>query len=178
MRQTVADIGLSGEEEKWEMVLAIPKIYVKWNYVFQIKWRHGLANEVKLSRCLNLTLDNLPMSSIYYTYILKCNDGSKYYGHTSNLRKRLNEHAEGGVSFTRNKQPELVYYEKFSSRSEAFKREMQFKNGKTREETIEKLISSFPKANCQGFNSQTLKIKKQSSYNLCRPCGLHKLSAH
>jgi threonine-phosphate decarboxylase len=43
---------------------------------------------------------------------------------------------------------------------QAFKREMQFKNGKTRRTTIEKLIRSFPKAKCQGFNSQTLASKQ------------------
>ncbi len=85
--------------------------------------------------------------------MLKCNDGSRYYGHTSNLPKRLIEHNKGRVFSTKDKQPKLVYYEEFNSRSEAFMREMQFKNGKTRKETIEKLIASFPKAKCQGFNS-------------------------
>ena len=93
------------------------------------------------------------MDLIYYAYILKCNDGTKYYGHTTNLIKRLMEHAKGRVYSTKNKQPELVYYEELNSRSEAFRREAQFKNGKTRKKTIEELIDSFPKAKCQGFNS-------------------------
>ena len=94
------------------------------------------------------------MNSIYYFYILRCNGGTKYYGHTNNLTRRLVEHSKGRVCSTKNKQPvKLVYYEEFNSRSEAFEREMQFKNGKTRKETIEKLINSFPKAKCQGFNS-------------------------
>ena len=63
------------------------------------------------------------------------------------------EHAKGRVYSTKNKQPELVYYEELNSRSEAFRREAQFKNGKTRKKTIEELIDSFPKAKCQGFNS-------------------------
>lgn len=95
------------------------------------------------------------MKEIYYFYILKCNDGTKYYGHTNNLTKRLNDHKEGQVYYTKNKQPKLIYYEELSSRIKAFRREMQFKNGKMRKETIDKLIDYFSRAKCQGFNSQT-----------------------
>ncbi|MBM3253321.1 MAG: GIY-YIG nuclease family protein [Candidatus Omnitrophica bacterium] len=98
---------------------------------------------------------------MYYTYILECNNGNKYYGHTNNLAQRLRDHTRGKVFSTRNKQPKLVYYKEFNSCSEAFKREMQFKNGKTRKKTIERLIKSFPKAKCQGFNSQTLLERKR-----------------
>ena len=103
-----------------------------------------------------LTLDILHMRQIYYTYILKCDDGTKYYGHTNSLSNRLKEHQKGRIHSTKKKQPELVYYEEFDSRSDAFKREMQLKNGRTRKSSIEKLIAKFPKAKCQGFNSQTL----------------------
>ena len=102
------------------------------------------------------------MGTIYYFYILKCNSGTKYYGHTNNLNERLKGHIKGRVPATRNKQPILVYYEEFNSRSEAYKREMQFKNGKTRKESIAKLINSFPKTKCQGFNSQTPLTSKMS----------------
>ena len=66
------------------------------------------------------------------------------------------------------KYPELVYYEEFDLRSGAFKREMQFKNGKTRKSTIEQLINDFPKSKCQGFNSHS---------DLCS-LSLHKSPAH
>jgi len=69
------------------------------------------------------------MKTTYFTYILQCNDGTKYYGHTNKLAERLKDHRNGSISFTKDKQPELVYYEEFNSCSEAFKREMQFKNG-------------------------------------------------
>jgi len=94
------------------------------------------------------------MGEIFYTYILRCNDNSKYYGHTNNLSERLKDHLNGNVRFTKNKQPQLVYYKEFYSRSEAFKRERQFKNGKTRKTTIDKLIANFSVAKCQGFNSR------------------------
>jgi len=118
---------------------------------------------VNISLQAELTLDILPMNSTYYFYILKCNDSKRYYGHTNSLINRFLEHQKGRVYFTKNKQPlELVYYEKFDSRPEAFRREMQFKSGKTRKETIENLIASFPKAKCQGFNSHVQEEKVQS----------------
>ncbi|MBM3251780.1 MAG: GIY-YIG nuclease family protein [Candidatus Omnitrophica bacterium] len=96
----------------------------------------------------------MKMNSIYYFYILKCDDGTKYYGHTDNLEERFKKHLKGQVVSTKNKRPlELAYWEELETRSEAFKREMQFKNGKTRKETIDQLIDSFPKTKCQGFNS-------------------------
>lgn len=67
------------------------------------------------------------MNQIYYAYILQCDDKTKYYGHTNNLIEHIKDHIRGRVCSTRNKQPELVYYEEFNSRSQAFKREMQFK---------------------------------------------------
>jgi putative endonuclease len=94
------------------------------------------------------------MNEKYFFYILKCYDGTKYFGHTNNLTNRFGFHKKGFVAYTRNRRPiELVYFEEFSERSQAFKREMQFKNGKTRKETIENLINSFSRAKCQGFNS-------------------------
>ena len=111
----------------------------------------------------------MKMNSIYYFYILKCSDGTKYYGHTNNLEERLKDHLTGQVLSTKDKRPlELAYWEELETRSEAFKREMQFKNGKTRKETIEKLIDSFPKAKCQGFNSDKQVMSSCGLHNLCR----------
>ena len=102
------------------------------------------------------------MNTKYYFYILKCNNGNKYYGHTNNLTKRLIDHSKGRVQFTKNKRPvKLVYYKEFNSCSEAFNLEMQFKNGKTRKESIQKLIDSFPMQNVKG-----LIRRRPSAYNL------------
>ena len=111
---------------------------------------------MNVSLRLNLTLDILRMATKYCFYILSCQDGDKYYGHTDNLARRLDSHLKGRVKSTRGRRPlRLSYFEEFDSRSAAFKREMQFKNGKTRKETIEKLIELFPAAKCQGFNSHS-----------------------
>ena len=95
------------------------------------------------------------MKSNYYFYILNCNTQERYYGHTNNLKRRLSDHCNGRVRSTKVKRSvELVYFEEMDSRSEAFRREMQFKNGRTRKEKIEELIKSFSKKKCQGFNSR------------------------
>jgi len=108
----------------------------------------------------------------YYFYILQCNNKHQYYGHTQNIAQRLKEHRKGKVRPTKSRKPlELVYFEEFSSRSEAFRREMQCKNGKTRKKTIDKLILGFPEEKCQGFNSQAA-----SPTTYVR--SLHKSSAH
>ncbi|HEY0220735.1 MAG TPA: GIY-YIG nuclease family protein [Candidatus Paceibacterota bacterium] len=68
----------------------------------------------------------------YHVYILKCSDNSLYTGITTNLEKRLREHnglALGGAKYTRAHRPvELVYVEKYPTRSEALKREHEIKN--------------------------------------------------
>jgi len=111
----------------------------------------------------------------YYFYILQCNNKHQYYGHTQNIAQRLKEHRKGKVRPTKSRKPiKLVYFEEFSSRSEAFRREMQCKNGKTRKKTIDKLILGFPKEKCQGFNSQTA---SSTAYVRSRR-SLHKSSAH
>jgi len=92
----------------------------------------------------------------HYFYILECTNSNKYYGHTNNLARRIEEHNKGEVKSTKNKRPiRLVYFEEFDSRKDACRYEMKFKNGKTRKETINKLIDRFAKSKCQGFNSQT-----------------------
>ena len=93
-------------------------------------------------------------NDIYYFYILQCCDNTRYYGHTNDLAERINKHENGCTPSTRNKGPlRLIYFEEFSSRVDAYRRERQFKNGRTRKKSIEKIIASFPQEKCQGFNS-------------------------
>ena len=73
----------------------------------------------------------------HYVYVLRCVDGSLYTGYTTDIDKRLIEHnGEGGTvtarsagaRYTRGRRPvELVYYEKFATRSEATQREYKIK---------------------------------------------------
>ncbi|KZL90038.1 GIY-YIG nuclease family protein [Clostridium magnum] len=72
-----------------------------------------------------------------YVYILKCSDGTLYTGYTNNLKKRLEVHNRGkGAKYTRCRLPvELVYFEEYSTKSEATKREYAIKQ-LTRESKI------------------------------------------
>ncbi len=78
---------------------------------------------------------------MYYTYILKCGDGTLYCGYTADLKKRLDTHNRGeGAKYTASRLPvELVYFEELDSKSQAMKRECQIKK-LTRSEKL-KLIA-------------------------------------
>lgn len=65
-----------------------------------------------------------------YTYIVRCADGTLYTGWTNCLEKRMRAHNGGknGAKYTKTKRPViLVYYEGFSTKEEAMKREYQIK---------------------------------------------------
>ena len=64
-----------------------------------------------------------------YTYIVKCSDGTFYTGWTNNLEKRLRDHNAGkGAKYTKSRRPvELVYYETFSQKEDAMRREYAIK---------------------------------------------------
>lgn len=77
---------------------------------------------------------------MYYIYILKCSDNTFYCGYTNDLAKRLKAHNEGkGAKYTRCRLPaELIYFEKFETKSDALRRECEIKKLKRREK--ERLI--------------------------------------
>ena len=66
---------------------------------------------------------------MYFVYILKCLDGSLYTGSTNNIEKRFKSHLEGkGGKYTRSHKPvKIIYEEKFKTKSDALKREMEIK---------------------------------------------------
>jgi putative endonuclease len=84
----------------------------------------------------------------YHVYIVKCSDGSFYTGITNDLERRLDQHNGlrwGGAKYTRGKGPvHLMYVEKFSTRSEAAKREWDIKHTLNREDK-ENLINGATK---------------------------------
>ncbi len=67
--------------------------------------------------------------SMFYAYILKSMTQNRYYyGSTSDLNRRINEHNSGRVKSTKARRPcELHYYEAYRTRSEAQRRERFFK---------------------------------------------------
>src|SRR5437763_1174771 len=65
----------------------------------------------------------------FFTYILRCADGSLYVGHIHDLRERLKAHDDGrGASWTACRRPvELAYHEAHDSEAQAVARERQLK---------------------------------------------------
>lgn len=81
-----------------------------------------------------------------YTYILKCSDGSLYTGWTNHLEQRITAHQSGqGARYTRSRRPvELVYWERFATKSEAMRREAAIKRMSRKDKLL--LICGFTQA--------------------------------
>lgn len=66
---------------------------------------------------------------INYVYIVECSDHSYYTGWTTNLERRIKAHNQGnGAKYTRARRPvKLIYFEEFSNKNLALKREYAIK---------------------------------------------------
>ena len=65
---------------------------------------------------------------MYYVYVLKSKTGKFYYGFTSNLKQRLEEHQKGYNVSTRGEQWQLVYFEGYLAKNDALRRERNLKD--------------------------------------------------
>ncbi len=85
-----------------------------------------------------------------YVYIVKCNDGTLYTGWTTDIDKRIKAHNDGvGAKYTKSRLPvSLMYFEEFSDKSDALKRECAIKKRK-REEKIALFDKKFSKKGLQ-----------------------------
>ena len=76
----------------------------------------------------------------YFVYLLGSYKGKKlttYAGYTNNLKKRLNLHNSGkGAKFTKGRIWKIMYYEKYSTKSEAILRECYIKKNRKLRNTI------------------------------------------
>ncbi|MDD4150562.1 MAG: GIY-YIG nuclease family protein [Bacteroidales bacterium] len=72
---------------------------------------------------------------MFYVYVIACEGGSNYIGHTDDLRRRWQEHKSGkGADWTKTHKPRyIIHHEIFNSREEAVKREKELKTGFGRE---------------------------------------------
>jgi len=78
----------------------------------------------------NAVANKAILSSNWYVYIVRCNDGTLYTGIAKDLKRRMTEHnsENGGAKYTRFRRPvELVYSERTESRSDALRLENQVK---------------------------------------------------
>lgn len=67
----------------------------------------------------------------FFIYIVECADKSLYTGYTLNIEKRVSEHnaSKLGAKSLRGKLPvKLVYSEKFPTKSQALRREIEIKS--------------------------------------------------
>ena len=75
-------------------------------------------------------------------YIIRCSDESLYTGITTDVSRRLEQHAEGkGAKYFRGRRPKLlVYLETGHNRSSASKREIELK--RLRRSDKDRLVAS------------------------------------
>jgi predicted GIY-YIG superfamily endonuclease len=66
---------------------------------------------------------------VFFTYMLRCNDGSFYVGHTEDLENRMEQHQSGALGgYTASRLPvSLEWSQVFPTRDEAFDAERQIK---------------------------------------------------
>jgi putative endonuclease len=66
----------------------------------------------------------------FFVYIIQSQvDQSLYIGQTGNLQDRLSRHNQGRSKYTKTRRPwEIVYFEEFTTRSQAVKREAELKS--------------------------------------------------
>jgi tRNA/rRNA methyltransferase len=70
------------------------------------------------------------MARPFFTYMLRCADGSYYVGHTDDVERRIAQHASGPSSgYTETRLPvQLAWFEEFPTREEAKAAEAQVRN--------------------------------------------------
>jgi len=70
------------------------------------------------------------MALPFFTYMLRCADGSYYVGHTDDIARRVSQHEVGAVAgYTATRLPiRFVWFEEFPTREEAKAAELQIKN--------------------------------------------------
>jgi len=74
-------------------------------------------------------------AALYFVYVLQNSEGRLYIGLTTDLERRVQEHQENKGGWTSGRGPwKLIYYESFSDRSEAMRRERNLKRGRANQE--------------------------------------------
>jgi tRNA/rRNA methyltransferase len=98
----------------------------------------------------------------FFTYILRCADGSYYTGHTDDLETRVAQHQAGTIpGYTHERRPiELVWNSEFDTRAEALSSEMQIKGWSRRKK--EALIAE----DWDGLKSASVSVGAPASASL------------
>lgn len=108
-----------------------------------------------------LILNRIQMQD-FYVYILLCNDGSFYTGHTDNIEMRMSQHEQGLYPrcYTASRLPvRLVFVQETSSRAEALEAEMEIK-GWTRKKKQALIDNDFEAINALTISGVRRKLMK------------------
>ena len=79
------------------------------------------------------------MDRYFYTYLLRCRDGTYYAGHTDDIDLRMAQHTTGALGgYTSRRLPvTLVWSDRFQTRDEAFTAERKLKGwGRAKKEAL------------------------------------------
>lgn len=78
---------------------------------------------------------------MHYVYVLKSKkDDNQYIGCTESLENRLNYHNSGKVKSTKSRVPfEILYFEPYDDKYEAFRKERYYKTAKGKKELRSKM---------------------------------------
>jgi putative endonuclease len=79
---------------------------------------------------------------MFYTYVIKSlKNGTLYKGHCEDISIRLEQHNKDMAKSIKNNTPfEVIYFEEFTTREEAIKREKYFKSAAGRRFLKKKLV--------------------------------------
>jgi putative endonuclease len=79
-----------------------------------------------------------PKKIMWFVYLIQSSiDRTFYIGYTENLKKRIIEHNQGKTKSIKNKIPyKLIYFEAYSNKTLARKRELELKNNSYRKKEL------------------------------------------
>ncbi len=108
---------------------------------------------------------NPALPKFYYVYILKSKNHDRLYiGCTSDLIKRFNEHNSGKCFSTKSYLPvEIVYYEAYLSKTDAFDREKKLKHFGSGVAKLKKRIENSLKGRAGESSPSKVKQKPENS---------------
>ena len=100
----------------------------------------------------------------FWTYILRCADGTYYTGHTDNIDRRYAQHQSGALTgYTHDRRPvELAWSENFQTRAEALDAEQRIKNW-SRAEKEALIAGDFAKLNLASIPPSERKARTSAS---------------
>ena len=77
---------------------------------------------------------------MFYFYVLENDLGQLYFGKTSNLKRRLQEHQDQKSRATKGSKWHLIYYESYRTEADALEREYMVKNNGGTKAALKKRI--------------------------------------